>query len=56
MPLLPETKILIAEYGDANFTYGEDREGDRNLFDQIQKTKETLVAHIETHYTATPQA
>ena len=59
MPLLPDTKILIAEYGNANFDYGELPDGDEDAEDaamRVIRAKETLVSHLETHYTPTPKA
>ena len=59
MPLLPETKILIAEYGDAAFAYGEVEDGTEeasSAFVALATTKGNLVRHLENHYTPTPKA
>ena len=60
MRLLPETKLLIAEYGDAAFAYGvvEDGiDGDVSAaFADLTTANDNLVRHLETHYTPTPQA
>lgn len=59
MPLLPETKTLIAEYGDAAFAYGECDDGTEEAsaaYADLAHAKGNLVRHLESHYTPTPQA
>ena len=57
--LHPQTKLLIGEYGDANYAYGEI--GDDASDEETHKAgrrmvtaKEALVAHLEENYIPKP--
>lgn len=59
MPLLPETRLLIAAYGNANFDMGEvdcDSPDYPGVRDQFIHAKDALIDHLETRYTPTPKA
>jgi hypothetical protein len=58
MPLLPETEILLGEYGNAAFGLGNAFDCDpmkNELAHRMVKAKEALVEHLETHYTPAPR-
>lgn len=58
MNLLPETKLLIGEYGNANFDFGELDDSDIEVIGKASKrmvaAKEALTAHLEAHYIPKP--
>jgi hypothetical protein len=54
LSLLPETKLLIGEYGNASFDWGEFPEGDpiagTAAWKRVVAAEESLVAHLEENY------
>jgi len=56
--LAPETKLLIGEYGNANFDWGEMPEGNpaagTAAWRRVVAAKEALVAHLEENYVPKP--
>ena len=56
--LAPQTKLLITEYGNANFAFGElpdcpPVEGARSA-ERLVAAKDALVAHLEENYVPKP--
>lgn len=44
----PELKLLIAEFGNANFDYGEGESGDpESEFRRVELSREALVEHLD---------
>ena len=55
--LTPQTKLLIAEYGNASFAFGElpeDWVEGTRAAERLFAAKDALVAHLEENYVPKP--